>query len=559
MDNPIAMLSSKFFPSAFYRQCRVLVVCCLFCLAGPALHSPAFAAELAADPPGGATNPPLISIQQFLDGAPTWGEQRPVRVRGTVTHSISDNTFFIQEGDAGTYVFHKPAQAFRVGELVEVAGYPSLKFRPTLNRCRAQALGPGVMPAPVTLPPAAALAGAGHMRLIRVQGVLAAERLRGGYVLVLHGGGFAFTADLESFSDLQPFDRFEAGSRLELTGVCSIQRGPDEKPASFNVFIHSPSDITVIAPPPWWTPARTGRVLGLAVFGLALTLAWVLTLRTQVRRQTTQVRLLNEQLEQRVQQRTAELTEANRELEAFTQSVSHDLRAPLRHISGFADIAASHPAAAQNEELQKPLQQITTAAARLGRLMDDLLAFSRVTRRTLARQPVALAPLLAEVQRELQPDTAGRSVEWKIAPLPEVSGDPATLRIVWHNLLANSVKYTRHRTPAIIEVNCRPAETEWIFSVRDNGAGFDMQYADRLFSVFQRLHPEQEFEGTGLGLANVRRIVERHGGRVWAEGEVNRGATFYFTLPRQPDQPSRSTAAGSLFPAPEEPAAQRQP
>lgn len=375
------------------------------------------------------------------------------------------------------------------------------------------------------------------MRLIRVQGVLAEERLRGGRILVLNPGNSdkAFTADLESFADLEPFDQLQPGSLLEVTGVCSVKRSPDKQPASFNVFIRTPADIVVLEPPSWWTPARTWRVLGLVTLGLALALAWVLTLRVQVQRQTARILQMNERLEQRVQERTAELTEANRELEAFTYSVSHDLRAPLRHISGFASIVSQNTTVAATPELQKPLQQIGAAASRLGRLMDELLEFSRRSRTPLRVRPVPLAELVAEVQQELQSEMAGRQIEWKIAPLPEVLGDAGTLRLVWLNLLSNAIKYSRRKSPAIIEILCASNDREWTFTVRDNGAGFDMRHAEHLFGIFQRLHHEDEFEGHGIGLANVRRIIHRHGGRIWAEAEVNRGATFHFTLPRRPE------------------------
>jgi signal transduction histidine kinase len=486
----------------------------------------------------GETNLPLLTVRQFLEGAPAWGEEKRVRVQGTVTHSISDKTFFIQSGDAGTYVFHKPATALHVGEFVEVTGYPSLTTVPTLQRCSIRLLGPGPLPSPQVARPADARAGQYHMQLVRVQGVLNPERLRGGHILVLNPGNGekAFTADLEALSDLSPFEHLRPGSLLEVTGVCTVSRGPDKQPVSFNVFVRTPADISVLRLPSWWTPARTWRVLALVTFGLVLALAWVLTLRLQVRRQTAHIRQLNEQLEQRVRDRTAELTEANKELEAFTYSVSHDLRAPLRHISGFANIVAQQPAA-QDPDVQRPLKQVADAATRLGRLMDDLLAFSRMARRPLARRPVPLGPLVSGIVQQLQQESSGRTIEWNIAALPEVLGDPSTLQIVWQNLLHNAVKYTRNRPKAVIEVRCEAGDHDWRFALRDNGAGFDARYVDRLFGIFQRLHHDSEFEGNGIGLANVRRIVHRHGGRIWAEGEIDRGATFHFTLPQSVKRP----------------------
>lgn len=494
-----------------------------------------FAADAAGASPADTSGPPLVTIRQFLDGALSWGQEKRVRVRGTVTHSISDKTFFIQEADAGTYVFHKPPVAFRVGELVEVTGFPSLgSLSPTLHHSEARVIGPGTLPEPKPATAAEAHSGKYNMRVIRVRGSLAPERLRGGRILVLNpgSGGKAFTADLDAFPDLTPFDHLEPGSLLELTGVCTIRKDPTGVPAAFNVFIRSPGDISVVKPPPWWTPARTWRVLGFATSGLALALAWVLTLRRQIRRQTAHIRQMNEQLERRVQERTAELTHANEELDAFSYSVSHDLRAPLRHMSGFAAVLSQHPSVAQTPDLLKPLGIISNSAAQMGRMVDDLLAFSRLARQSLSLQTIAFDPLVKGVLQDLEPDAAGRQIEWRIAPLPEVRGDLPMLRLVWLNLLGNAIKYTGQRPAAIIEIGCQPGELEWTFFVRDNGAGFDMRYAENLFGVFQRLHRDDEFEGTGIGLAHVRRIVHRHGGRVWAEGELGRGATFYFALPR---------------------------
>jgi signal transduction histidine kinase len=532
IDNNPARMAAKN-NSAGRRWVQLLpALISILCLAGA---QGSFAADAAGTSPEEPSGPPLMTIRQFLDGAPSWGEGRQVRVRGTVTHSISDRTFFIQEADAGTYVFHKPPTAFHVGELVEVTGFPSLgSLAPTLQHCEARVIGPGTLPEARPVTAAEARTGKYNMRVIRVRGSLARERLRGGWNLVLNqgGGDRAFTADLEAFSNLTPFDHLEPGSLLELTGVCSVHRDSTGVPAAFNIFIRSPDDITVVKAPPWWTPARTWRVLGFATLGLALALAWVLTLRRQIRQQTAHIRQMNEDLERRVQERTTELTEANEELDAFSYSVSHDLRAPLRHMSGFAAILLQHPSVAQTPDLRKPLDTISDAATQMGRMVDDLLAFSRMARQPLSLQTIAFDALVKGALHDLEPDTSGRQMEWRIAPLPEVRGDSATLRLVWLNLLSNAIKYTRQRSPAIIEIGCQSGEHEWTFFVRDNGAGFDMRYADNLFGVFQRLHRDDEFEGTGIGLAHVRRIIHRHGGRVWAEGELGRGATFYLALPR---------------------------
>jgi light-regulated signal transduction histidine kinase (bacteriophytochrome) len=251
---------------------------------------------------------------------------------------------------------------------------------------------------------------------------------------------------------------------------------------------------------------------------------------TDRRRAEEEIRRLNADLEERVAKRTAELEVANKELEAFSYSVSHDLRAPLRAMDGYSQAVLEDYGPQLPEEGQRYLHTIRSSAQRMGALIDDLLAFSQLSRLPLHRQTVDTPRLVGAALEELRSQYEDREIDFRIGKLPSCHGDPALLKQVWLNLLSNAVKYTQKRQAAIVEIGFRQDNGQGVYFVSDNGTGFDMRYGHKLFGVFQRLHRADEFPGTGVGLAIVQRVVHRHGGSIWAEAEVDRGATFSFTL-----------------------------
>jgi PAS domain S-box-containing protein len=269
---------------------------------------------------------------------------------------------------------------------------------------------------------------------------------------------------------------------------------------------------------------QTGRVVGASKVARDI---------TEQKAAEETIRQLNTDLEQRVKERTAQLETANRELEAFSYSVSHDLRAPLRAIDGFSQAVLEDFGPKLPDEGRRYLQTIRYSAQQMGALIDDLLTFARLNRQEMNKRPIDTGRLVRSTLDELGFPWPNRSVEVRIGDLPASSGDPVLLKQVWMNLLSNALKYTGKREKAALEIGCMKTDEADTFFVRDNGTGFDMRYANKLFGVFQRLHRVEDYEGTGVGLAIVQRIVHRHGGRVWADAAVDRGATFYFTLEKE--------------------------
>jgi PAS domain S-box-containing protein len=271
---------------------------------------------------------------------------------------------------------------------------------------------------------------------------------------------------------------------------------------------------------------RNGRIISISKIARDI---------TERKRAEAEILQLNEQLERRVTERTAELETANKELEAFSYSVSHDLRAPLRAVDGFSQAVEEDYGSTLPEEGRRYLRTIREGAQRMGMLIDDLLTFSRLSRKALIAQPVDSTKLVRDVLMELNGRRNGHEINIHLDELPPCQGDESLLKQVWINVLSNALKYSGKRATAVIEIGSREIAGERAYFVRDNGVGFDMRYAHKLFGVFQRLHRADEFEGTGVGLAIAQRVIHRHGGRIWAESALDQGATFYFTIKEKTD------------------------
>jgi signal transduction histidine kinase len=305
-----------------------------------------------------------------------------------------------------------------------------------------------------------------------------------------------------------------------------------EGPAVLAVVLCSLAFDYFFVPPLYTLYIAPSEIPYFVIFALfTLLVSWFARIRRRIEEDLRNTRDKLESLNHELAKRSAALEASNKELEAFAYSISHDLRAPLRHVAGFGELLRSNAASSLDEKSRRYLTLVLEAANRMGSLIDDLLGFSRISRAEAHYSPISLQQIVQEAVGEARQDADGRNIVWRVDSLPEWYGDRSMLRLVVINLISNAVKFTRTRSESEIEIGCSECKNDQVvLFVRDNGVGFDMKYSNKLFGVFQRLHPQEAFEGMGIGLATVQRIVHRHGGRVWAEGKVEGGATFYFSL-----------------------------
>ena len=514
---------------------------------GLKLFIPSFADIIVKEP---ATEDPfalpLRTAVSLFSFRPQEKSGHRVHVRGVVTMQRRPHTFFIRDATGAVFVQLLRSHPVEAGQIVEVAGFPTVTGSgAVLQDAIVRSIGRTNPPAPVAISAGQALSGNHEGDWVSIQARLLDVSMRGEQpVLVLESGRSIFEAAYVRSNTAASFKHLRPGDFLQVPGICVLRTDEGGVARSFQLIGVSPWGITILQRTPWWT-LRHALVLagGLSTIILAA-LAWVWMLRRQVGKQTAVIRELNSGLEHRVAERTAELEAANCELESFSYSVSHDLRAPLRAVNGFAEILLHTHAPLLDEKGSRYLRNVAASGRQMGRLVDDLLTFSRLGRQPLAKSPLDLNELLPPIIDSLQAHDPGRRVNFRLQPLPPTEGDRGLICQVFINLLGNAWKFTAKRADALIEVGTLPDTPGPVYFVKDNGAGFDMQYASKLFGVFQRLHRDDEFPGTGVGLAIVQRVIQRHGGRIWADSQPDSGATFYFTLPAGSSKNEACTAFG---------------
>ena len=464
---------------------------------------------------------PVLPTSSLMQFTPATVSGHRIRVQGAVTLDKPGRFLYIQDAAGGVRIVSPQDESVRIGDLIDAIGFPTAgQYAPVLEDGAFRRIGTAATaPVPVDLTQATSLTGDHDAELIRIQGtLLGRSKLGDDLVLALETNGATFAALLSDNRSNARMRSIPVGSRLNITGVWSVETDELRRATSFRVLPRSAADVVVIELPSWWNATRVLMLLTALALAIALSTAWAIVLRRRVLAQTAELR-----------SQAAELSRSNAELEQFAYVASHDLQEPLRMVASYTQLLARRYHGKLGQDADEFIAFAVDGAKRMQNLINDLLAYSRVgTKGSELRLTDAEAALLsALVNVRAAIEDSGAVI--RHSPLPTVYADPVQLVQVFQNLLGNAIKF-RNEGPPEIGIDCEETPEEWCFSVLDNGIGIDPKYADRIFQVFQRLNTRKDYPGTGIGLAICKKIAERHGGRIWVSSQPGHGAAFHFTI-----------------------------
>ena len=484
---------------------------------------------------------PVRPISSLLGFAPNGVSGHRVRVQGVVTSQAPGKSLFIQDSTEGLYLESTQDTVVHPGDLVDVVGFPSPgDYTPILQDASFRRLGTAPQPKPVVVTGDEVMQGDVDAQLIRIDARLKDEvKLTGETDLVLQSGNIVFDAQIFGADNAKKMHDLASGELLRLTGVCTIKVDESRTPRAFRLVLRSRRDIDVLEKSPWMTAGRAAFIATLLLVATSLAVLGMAVLRRRVEERT-----------EALKRRTIELERSNAELEQFANVASHDLQEPLRMVAIFGQLLADRYKGKLDSDADAYLGFLVEGAHRMRALVDGLLTFSRVQSTAREFQAIDSEGVLRNALADLTVTIEQSRAEVTHSPLPTVMADGTQLEQLFQNLIGNAVKFSGGAPPHV-HVSADRVGEQWIFSVRDNGIGIDPRYHDKIFGIFQRLHSRETYPGTGIGLSVCKRIVERHGGRIWVESAEGQGSTFYFSVPSAPASQAQSRASRSAAAASE--------
>ncbi len=467
---------------------------------------------------------PVRPISTLLSFAPNGISGHRVRVQGVVTSQTPSKSLFIQDETEGLYLESVQNASVKPGDVVDVVGFPSPgDYSPILQDALFRRLGSTREPKPISVNGDKVMSGDVDAEVIQIDAWLKDKvRLANETDLILQSGNIVFDAQALGAADAKGVQNLESGSLLRLTGVCSIKVDEGRVPRAFRLVLRSPRDVQVLQAPPWLTASRAATVAGMLLLATLMALLGMAVLRRRVEERT-----------EALKRRTIELERSNAELEQFANVASHDLQEPLRMVSIFAQLLSDRYKGNLDSDADAFLGFLLEGAQRMRTLIDGLLSFSRVQSGARELRPTDSEEVLLAALADLTVARHDSEAEITHDPLPTVMADASQMEQVFQNIIGNAIKFAGGARPRI-HVSADRVGSQWIFSIRDDGIGIDPRFHDKIFGIFQRLHSRDAYPGTGIGLSICKRIVERHGGRIWVESGEGQGSTFYFSVPAAP-------------------------